>query len=99
MVRRDTGPRRKPVSHPDVPNTLMGMRVGNVLMIVGAAIVVVGALVRFAPGLFGWFGHLPGDIDVRGENSRVYVPITSMIVVSVVLTVVVNLAGMLFRNR
>lgn len=68
-------------------------------MIVGAAVVVIGALVRFVPGLFGWFGHLPGDIDIHGDNSRVLIPITSMIVVSVALTVIVNLVGMFFRNR
>lgn len=75
------------------------MRFGNVLMLIGAAIVVLGALLRFAPGMFSWFGNLPGDIDIQGENSRVFIPITSMVVVSVVLTVVVNLVGMLFRNR
>lgn len=75
------------------------MRVGNVLMIVGATVVVIGALIRFAPGLFGWFGHLPGDIDIRGDDSRVFIPITSMLLVSVVLTVIVNLVGMLFRDR
>lgn len=75
------------------------MRFGNVLMIVGAVVLVVGVLVRFAPGLFGWFGHLPGDIDIRGESSRVQIPITSMILVSVVLTVIVNLVAMIFRDR
>ncbi|HJQ78177.1 MAG TPA: DUF2905 domain-containing protein [Acidimicrobiia bacterium] len=75
------------------------MRFGNVLMLIGAAIVVIGLLVRFAPGMFAWFGHLPGDIDIQGENSRVFIPITSMIVISVVLTVVVNLVGLLFRDR
>lgn len=75
------------------------MRLGNVLMLVGAVIVIIGALARFAPGMFGWFGHLPGDIDIQGENSRVFIPITSMLVASVVLTVVVNLVGLLFRNR
>lgn len=75
------------------------MRFGNVLMVLGAAVVVIGALVRFAPGLFGWFGNLPGDIRIEGENSRVFIPITSMVVVSVVLTVVVNLVGWLFRDR
>jgi Protein of unknown function (DUF2905) len=75
------------------------MRFGNVLMLIGAAIVVLGALLRFAPGMFSWFGNLPGDIDIQGENSRVFIPITSMVVVSVVLTVVVNLVGLLFRNR
>lgn len=68
-------------------------------MLIGAGIVVVGALVRFAPGLFGWFGHLPGDINIEGENSRVFIPITSMIVVSLVLTVIVNLVGIVFRDR
>ncbi|HWB88408.1 MAG TPA: DUF2905 family protein [Acidimicrobiia bacterium] len=75
------------------------MRAGNVLMLIGVGVVVVGALVRFAPGLFAWFGNLPGDIDIRGESSRVFIPITSMIVVSVVLTVVVNLVGSILRNR
>ena len=68
-------------------------------MVIGAAVLAIGALVRFAPGMFGWFGNLPGDIDIRGENSRVIIPITSMIVVSVVLTLVVNLIALIFRNR
>lgn len=81
------------------PNTLRSMRVGNILMIAGASLLVIGALVRFAPGLFSWFGHLPGDIDIQGENSRVVIPITSMIVVSVALTVIVNVVGMFLRDR
>ena len=68
-------------------------------MVIGAGIAVIGALVRFAPGLFAWFGNLPGDINIEGENSRVLIPITSMIVVSVVLTVIVNLVGAVFRDR
>jgi hypothetical protein len=68
-------------------------------MLLGAALLVVGALVRFAPGLFAWFGHLPGDIRIENENSTVFIPITSMIVVSIGLTLVVNLVGGLFRDR
>lgn len=68
-------------------------------MLIGAGVVVLGALVRFAPGLFSWFGNLPGDIRLEGESSRVFIPITSMIVVSVVLTVVVNLVGLILRDR
>lgn len=75
------------------------MRFGNFLMIVGAVILMAGALVRFAPGLFAWFGNLPGDIRIEGENTRVFIPITSMILISVVLTVVVNLFGSIFRDR
>lgn len=75
------------------------MRVGNILMLAGAVIVVVGALVRFAPGLFGWFGNLPGDIKIENGSTRVYIPITSMILVSIGLTLVVNLVGSFFRDH
>lgn len=44
-----------------------------------------------------WIGHLPGDIRYEGENVRVYVPIGTMIVVSLVLTVLINLAMRLWR--
>ncbi|HZD24456.1 MAG TPA: DUF2905 domain-containing protein [Acidimicrobiia bacterium] len=75
------------------------MRLGNILMLAGAAILVIGALVRFVPGLFGWFGNLPGDIRIENENSRVFIPITSMILVSIGLTLLVNLVGSFFRDR
>lgn len=68
-------------------------------MVIGAGVLVVGALVRFAPGLFAWFGNLPGDIRMEGENSRVFIPITSMIVVSIGLTLIVNVFGWVFRDR
>ena len=68
-------------------------------MVIGAGVVLVGALVRFAPGLFSWFGHLPGDVRIESENSRVLIPITSMIVVSIVFTLVVNAVAWLLRNR
>lgn len=75
------------------------MRLGNLLMVIGASVLVLGALVRFAPGLFGWFGNLPGDVRIENENSRVFIPITSMIVVSVALTIIVNVLAALFRDR
>lgn len=75
------------------------MRLANLMMMIGASLVVVGALLRFTPGLFSWFGNLPGDISFQGESSRVYIPITSMIVVSVLLTVIANLAGWILRDR
>lgn len=75
------------------------MRVGNLLIGIGVALVLVGALVRFFPGAFSWFGNLPGDIRVERETSRVFIPITSMIVVSVVVTVVINLVWAMLRDR
>jgi len=73
------------------------MKAGNVLIVVGLAIVAVRVLVRF--GWFSWFGHLPGDIRAEGERGGFFFPITSSIVVSVVATLVLNLALRLFRDR
>lgn len=67
------------------------MKVGNVLVVAGIGLVVVGVAVRL--GLFGWFGNLPGDIRIEGERTRVFVPITSMLIVSVVGSVALNLIG------
>ena len=68
-------------------------------MWLGAVVLVVGALVRFFPGLFSWFGNLPGDIRLEGENSSVFIPITSMIVISVAATILFNVVGSLLRDR
>ena len=46
---------------------------------------------QYAPWLVNWFGRLPGDINITRNGSRIFVPITSMILVSIVLTVIVNL--------
>ncbi len=66
------------------------------LLIIGAgvALTLVGLVVYF--GGFSWFGRLPGDIRYQGENTRVFVPITSMILASAVLTLLLNLARRLF---
>lgn len=61
------------------------------LVIAGAVLIVVGALLQFAPATLGWFGRLPGDIRYESGNTRVFIPITSMIIVSVVLSVVVGI--------
>lgn len=61
------------------------------LMIAGAALLLVGAAMNYAPWLVSWFGRLPGDIRYESGSTRVFIPITSMIVLSLVLTVVINL--------
>ena len=56
------------------------------LMLAGALLLAVGLLLYIAPGLFNWFGRLPGDIRIEGERGRVFIPLTSMIIVSLALT-------------
>lgn len=61
------------------------------LIVIGLLVALVGLLLQLVPGLFGWFGHLPGDIRREGEHGSVFIPITSMIVVSVVVSIIINL--------
>ena len=65
------------------------MSVGRALIVVGLLIVAIGVVVTVA-GALG-LGKLPGDVEFKGRNVRVYVPIASSIIVSIVLTIVLNL--------
>lgn len=56
----------------------------------GLVLILIGVLIYLAPWLFNWFGKLPGDIRIEKENSKVFIPITSMILISVVLTILIN---------
>jgi len=67
------------------------MPLGKLILLLGVILVLLGLVLSFAPGLLGWFGHLPGDIRIEREHGTFIFPVTSMIIVSVVLTVVVNL--------
>jgi hypothetical protein len=65
------------------------MRVGNLFVVFGAALVAIGLMLRFAPWNLSWFGKLTGDIRIERESTRVFIPITSMLLVSVALSVVI----------
>ncbi len=64
---------------------------GKILIITGLILLLAGLALVYAPGLLNWFGKLPGDLEFRSGNSRIYIPVTSMIVISIVLTIVINL--------
>jgi hypothetical protein len=65
--------------------------VGRILIVAGVAAILLGIVIQYAPGLVGWFGKLPGDINITRDGTRIFIPVTSMIIVSLLLTVVVNL--------
>ena len=64
---------------------------GLALIVLGIVLVVVGVLVW--SGMLSWFGRLPGDIRVERPGTRVYVPITSMVILSVVLSLLLALVN------
>lgn len=70
------------------------MDMGKWIVVAGVALVVIGVLVQ--TGVLGWFGRLPGDIRIERPGMSFYLPITSMIIVSVVLSLVAHLVRRLF---
>jgi len=63
---------------------------GKLIIYIGIALVVIGLLVNYAPGTIKWFGRLPGDIHIKLDNGSVFIPITSMIIISILLTIILN---------
>ena len=66
------------------------------LMLVGAGIFVLGLVLSVA-GRVPWLGNLPGDIVVKRDNFTLFAPIGTMIVLSVLLTLVLNIVARLIR--
>ena len=64
---------------------------GRWLILGGLALVVAGVVIQWAPWLINWFGRLPGDIRIEGERTKVLIPLTSMLLISVALTLLINL--------
>jgi hypothetical protein len=74
----------------------MNSQTGKWIIIAGIIIVVAGVLIYFFHDKLNWLGKLPGDIRIEKENFRFYFPITTMIIISIVLTLLINIFKRLF---
>jgi uncharacterized membrane protein len=72
----------------------MDRSIGLLVIIGGIVIIVVGLLIYF--GGLRWFGRLPGDIRYESDRVRVYIPIVSMLLVSIGLTLLFSLLRRFF---
>lgn len=63
----------------------------KILIGIGILLVIVGIIWMLFPSAFSWIGNLPGDVKHTSGNTRVYFPVMTMIVISVVSTIVLNL--------
>jgi hypothetical protein len=70
---------------------------GKLLIGLGLVLVVVGGVVMLLGRANVPLGRLPGDIVYRGKNTTFYFPLTTSVVVSVVLTVLMYVVGRLKR--
>jgi len=63
----------------------------KIVILIGILLVVIGVIWLLFPSMFSWIGNMPEDIRHTSGNTRVYFPIVSMIIISIVATIVLNL--------
>ena len=73
------------------------MNPGRALLTLGLILAAIGILVEFAPALR--LGRLPGDMAFGGDRWRVYIPLGTSVVLSIVLTLVLSLISFIASRR
>lgn len=71
--------------------------IGRLLLILGIAIAILGLILTLA-GRVPWLGRLPGDLVIQRDNVSCFLPLATMIVLSLALTVIANLVLWLLRR-
>lgn len=74
---------------------------GRIVLIIGVVLSVLGGLLMLVARIpfFANFGNLPGDIRIEGQGFSCFIPIVSMILISVVLTIVLNIIVRLINRQ
>ncbi len=69
---------------------------GKYIILFGLILLILGIILYYFGNQLNWLGKLPGDIRIEKENFRFYFPITTMILISVILTILINLIRKFF---
>jgi hypothetical protein len=69
---------------------------GKILILIGLLLILVGIIIYLAGDKLGWLGRLPGDIRIEKENLKVFIPITTMLLLSILITLLIHLFRKLF---
>jgi Protein of unknown function (DUF2905) len=71
---------------------------GRLLVIIGGTIALAGILLLIAAKYLPWLGNLPGDFEIERDNFRIYFPLATMILVSLLGTILLNIVIRIFRR-
>jgi len=72
--------------------------IAKIFTVLGVVFLVIGGLIFLMAKLNLPLGRLPGDIRIQRQTGSLYFPLTTCILISVVLTVIVNVVLRLFRK-
>jgi hypothetical protein len=71
---------------------------GRLLIIIGLVIAFAGVVILVAVRFFPWLGNLPGDFSFEGENFKIYFPFATMLLISILGTILLNIILRIFRR-
>ncbi|HDS05716.1 MAG TPA: DUF2905 domain-containing protein [Deltaproteobacteria bacterium] len=60
------------------------------LITAGIILIAMGLIYHLAPWLINWSGKLPGDISIETERSKIFIPVASLILLSIIITILIN---------
>ena len=70
----------------------------RILIIIGLAIAFSGVVILIAVRIFPWLGNLPGDIRYESEDVRFFFPLATMLLISILGTILLNIILRIFRR-
>jgi H+/Cl- antiporter ClcA len=95
VITHKTGQCKKPPKR-HIFNSAM-KEAGKLLIILGILAVVSGLILLYSGDKLKWLGRLPGDIRIQRENFRFYAPVTTMLLLSILLSFLLFLIGKFFK--
>ncbi|MBF8437192.1 DUF2905 domain-containing protein [Halanaerobiaceae bacterium Z-7014] len=69
---------------------------GRLIIGIGFLLIIIGLVILSDIELFSWFGNLPGDIRIERDNFNFYFPITTMVILSIILNLVLRIINYIF---
>ena len=76
---------------------MAGNNTGKFLIIIGAVVLLVGIIWYFFGDKLRWIGHLPGDINIERDSFRFYFPVTTLILLNVLIFIAIRIWNWLSR--
>ncbi len=75
---------------------LVDQNTAKYIIFFGAGIIIIGLIIYFFHDKLHWLGRLPGDIRIENKNSRIYFPVVTMLIISIVISAVLYIIRKFF---